>query len=306
MTTVPAYDASAFPPELCALPQWVAWRYEERDGKATKVPVNIHNGRMALTNAPSTWGTIEEAIPYARRQGYGVGFVFSAGDPFAGIDLDRCIDAETRRVKPWAWEIITDLSSYTEVSPSGLGIKVIVRAALPEGRRGWGDGHGMYDRARFFTMTGCRVPDMPAEVEERQAEIVALHAKLFPPQQANSAKSGPTPLRQWDDAEVIQRAMSATNGVKFSRLWLGDRSGYDSDSEADAGLVSMLAFWTGPDAERLDALFRQSGLMRGKWERASYRDKTVALALKRATYYTPRPPSGGADGIKLFRRRESA
>jgi putative DNA primase/helicase len=281
------FDPHKFPSALTELPQWVCWRVEERQGKPTKVPVSARTGRPALANAPSTWGAFEEVLSYARSNGHGVGFVFSEHDPFAGVDLDDCIDPETRAVAPWAWAIVARLNSYSEVSPSGLGVKVFVRAALPEGRRGWGSGHGMYDRCRFFTMTGARFPGLPETVEERQAEIAALHAEQFPPLQAKPATSGPMPIRNLSDADVLHRAMSAANGTKFSRLWCGDRGGYTSDSEADAALCAMIAWWTGPDADRIDQLFRQSRLVRGKWDRASYRDKTIALALTRTEYYDP-------------------
>lgn len=312
MSGIPPCDPAAVPAELRDYPNFVAWRAEERGGKLTKVPVNIHTGRLALTNAPFTWATFDEAIPYVRRHGLGLGFVFGADDPFAGVDLDDCIDPDTRRVQPWAWAIIAALDSYTEVSPSGLGIKIVVRATLPSGRRGWGAGHGMYDRARFFTLTGVRLPDLPFTVEERTAEIAALHAKIFPPQQAKPREeNGPVPLRHMDDHEVVQRAMSAANGPKFARLWLGDRGGYSSDSEADAALCSMLAWWIGPDAERLDQLFRQSRLYREKWERASYRDKTLALALQRTEFYDPnRKPTplrgGKSQPVRMSFARQGA
>lgn len=299
-------DVAAIPRALADYPNWVGWRAETRGGKPTKVPVNIHTGRLALSNSACTWATLEEALPFVRREGCGLGFVFSPDDPFAGIDLDDCIEEEARRVKPWAWEIVTGLNSYTEVSPSGLGLKIIVRATLPSGRRGWGSGHGMYDRARFFTLTGLRLPDLPSTIEERTAAVAALHTQLFPPPPPLAQGAGtPTPVRRMDDHEVVQRAMSAVNGPKFARLWFGDRSGYNSDSEADAALCSMLAWWIGPDADRLDGLFRQSQLYREKWERPSYRDKTLALALRRTDYYDPNrtitvlPQRRGGGGRRL-------
>ena len=72
--------------------------------------------------------------------------------------------------------------------------------------------------------------------------------------------------------EVIRKALSASNGERFSRLWYGDTSGYGSHSEADLALCGMLAFWTGGDAARIDTLFRQSGLYREKWDRKDYRN----------------------------------
>jgi primase-polymerase (primpol)-like protein len=70
---------------------------------------------------------------------------------------------------------------------------------------------------------------------------------------------------------LIERAKRARNGDKFSRLWAGDASEYDSASEADLALCSILAFWTVGDPDSIDRLFRESGLFRdAKWSRESY------------------------------------
>jgi hypothetical protein len=87
------------------------------------------------------------------------------------------------------------------------------------------------------------------------------------------------------DNDVISRALSASNGERFSRLWNGDTSGYGSHSEADLALCGMLAFWTGGDASRIDFLFRQSGLYREKWDRKDYRNRTIAEALSSKTKF---------------------
>lgn len=99
-----------------------------------------------------------------------------------------------------------------------------------------------------------------------------------------------------DDAELIDRAHKAANGGKFSRLWAGDweGAGYPSQSEADLALAEILAFWTGGDPERIDRLFRQSGLYRDKWARPDYRDRTIARALSMTTeFYNQEKPQDG-------------
>ena len=88
-------------------------------------------------------------------------------------------------------------------------------------------------------------------------------------------------------------AMGSRNGEAFARLWRGDISGYPSHSEADQALCSRLAFWTGRDAGRMDALFRQSGLMRPKWDRrqggSTYGQITIQHAIQHCTsVYQPR------------------
>jgi hypothetical protein len=95
------------------------------------------------------------------------------------------------------------------------------------------------------------------------------------------------------DEEIIEKASAAENSEKFLRLWAGDTTGYEHDdneghSEADLALCAMLAFWTGPDPDRIHRLFRQSGLYRRKWERADYRQRTIARALDGKTeFYEP-------------------
>jgi len=112
------------PAALRARPNWVNWRYETRDGKKTKVPINPHSGYRAKTNDPSTWTDYEAAVEAVAKYGLdGVGYVFSEDDSFIGIDIDDCRDPETGVIAPWALEIIDAVPTYWEVSPSGTGVK---------------------------------------------------------------------------------------------------------------------------------------------------------------------------------------
>lgn len=271
---------------LKELEQWIVWRLEERSGKPTKVPYSpVTDGRASCSDS-STWSSWAEAKARLKAFDYeGLGFVFSSDDPFCGIDLDKCVDPETGEIEPWASAIVDELSSYTELSPSGTGLHIIVRAELPPGRRRKGSVE-VYDRGRFFTVTGERIGER--NVEERQNALEALHVRLFPP-----APKAEKPRREADehelsDEEIVRLGSGAANGAKFTSLWFGDLSAFDSASEADLALVNMLVFWTGPDPDRIDALFRQSGLMREKWERADYRRRTIETALADATeFYSP-------------------
>jgi KaiC/GvpD/RAD55 family RecA-like ATPase len=93
------------------------------------------------------------------------------------------------------------------------------------------------------------------------------------------------------DRDILLRASKAKNGPKFSKLWAGDWQGmYGSQSEADEALCCHLAFWTGKTPSRMDALFRQSGLYREKWEREDYRTKTLHNAIASTSEtYSPKP-----------------
>jgi putative DNA primase/helicase len=88
----------------------------------------------------------------------GVGFVFSSGDPYTGIDLDHCIDPETGEIAPWAQAWVERFGGYTEISPSGNGLHVIVRGKSSHNGKRTVEGKTVeiYSTERFFTITGMR------------------------------------------------------------------------------------------------------------------------------------------------------
>ena len=92
-----------FPPDMLALRRYVVWRYEERVGKSAKIPyVADGSGARASSTDPATWRGFEAAARVFLLGGYdGVGFVFSPGDPYAGVDLDDCCDPESAALEAW-------------------------------------------------------------------------------------------------------------------------------------------------------------------------------------------------------------
>ncbi len=277
------------------LKQWVCWRSEERDGKPTKIPYSPLTSKRASSTDPDTWSGYPEAVAAYKEYGYdGIGFVFTDADPYCGVDLDRCLDPETGEIEPWAQEIIDELDSYTEISPSGTGVHILVRATLPEGRNRKGRIE-MYGRDRYFTMSGRHLKGTPRTVEDRQEQLLAFRRRVLGELPDADGRDAPHPMNgtRLSDQEILMKAASAENGEKFRRLWAGYTSGYEHDdneghSEADLALCAMLAFWARPDPERIDRLFRQSGLYRKKWQRIDYRERTIARALNgRTEFYEP-------------------
>ncbi len=119
------------PGKLTKLSQWVCWNWQLREGTWAKVPVQT-SGRNASTKDNATWGTFEDCYAaYLRNENFaGVGFVFSEDDPFFGIDLDSCIFPDGSLTK-WAQKIVDTMGTYTEVSPSGVGLKLTGIGNLP-------------------------------------------------------------------------------------------------------------------------------------------------------------------------------
>jgi hypothetical protein len=208
------------------------------------------------------------------------------------VDLDKCLDPETREIEGWAQEVIEELDSYTEISPSGTGVHVLVRGTLPPGGNRKGRFEA-YDRGRYFTVTGRHLAGTPNTIEARQVQLEDVVKRVFGSFAAESenghSTNGTTPMPNGlTDDEIVNKALSASNGERFARLWSGDTSDYGSHSEADLALCGMLAFWTGGDPDRVDTLFRCSGLYREKWERSGYRDGTISEALDGKTeFYQP-------------------
>jgi putative DNA primase/helicase len=239
------YPHKSIPDELKARPQWVIWRTETRKGKPSKVPYSPTTGKRAKSDTASTWSDFDTALSSCQQDGWeGIGYMFTGDDGLTGIDLDKC--ATNGQLEPWALEIVKALDSYTEWSPSGAGLHVIVKGYLPPGGRRKGKVE-MYDRLRYFTITGLVLPSVPCTIESRQAELEALHARIFDRDTPQSPPRTLSPEGMPDDAELVRRAMTAANGQRFARLWMGDYSGYPSQSEADFSLCQMLAFWTGGD-----------------------------------------------------------
>jgi NrS-1 polymerase HBD domain len=280
VTTIPA--------ELRERPQWVTWRLEQRDGKTTKVPYDPRSGRRSSSTDPATWTDFETAASAAG--GYdGVGYVFAPDDPFAGVDLDGCYD-EHGNLHPEAARVALELDSYAERSVGGRGLHVLVRGKLNGRRRRssktpWGAEFEVYDRGRYFAITGERLVDVPPSINERQAELAAVVARLLPPAADSEQRAANNGHIRAGDRELLERAFAARNGTDVERLWRGDASAYVSRSEADLALCGALAFWTGPDPERIATLFRQSGLMRDKWNRDDYKTATIERALAGRTEF---------------------
>jgi hypothetical protein len=219
--------------------------------------------RLASSTDAKTWLTFDAAVALAETAKLaGVGFVFS-GDGITGVDLDHCRSPDGA-LEPWAQKWVDRLASYTEISPSGTGIHIFVRATLPgPGRKRKGDAGGAlecYDRARYFTVTGEHLPGTPTTLEPRQEIVNDLYARLGAAEQKAT-----TPAAAADnDHAILARAFDARNGAKTFALYHG-RGEHASGSEADASLAAELAFWT-RDAAQIERLMRGSKLQRDKWD----------------------------------------
>ncbi len=280
------------PAKMREMPHWIVWRLEDNGGKKpTKIPYCAFGEgyNRASVNDPNTWTTFSNAIAALEKGNYsGIGFVFT-GTPFVGIDIDGCIDKDTGSVAEDALEALEILQSYTEISQSGSGFHIIMEGDLPSGRRRKG-AFEMYGEGsnRYFAMTGNLFGEYN-EIRADQDAINMVHQKYINMPESDKPtpvipSHTPSTVILLSDQEVIERAGKAKNGSKFHHLWMGDLSSYDNDhSRADFALCSILAFWCRRDHNQIDRLFRQSGLMRPKWDELrgadTYGNMTIGEAI---------------------------
>jgi primase-polymerase (primpol)-like protein len=172
----PPLDFDAIPHELRALPDcWAYWKHVPRPGsnKPAKKPFDALTDKVAKVNEPGRWSDFPHAVrAVSRVQANGIGM--NLREPYVGIDLDNCRDLETGEIAPWALDILRLLDSYTEVSPSGKGLRVICRGSLPAGRRRRGPVE-MYDRQRYVTMTGRMLPGTEPNIHHRDEQLAVAH-----------------------------------------------------------------------------------------------------------------------------------
>ncbi|PHG70364.1 phage/plasmid primase, P4 family [Bacillus toyonensis] len=283
------YNFNEIPTELKNLPQWVLWRKEERNGKFTKIPYQF-NGEMAQANNRRTWSTFATAVKFYLEGDYdGIGFVFSRQDNYVGIDLDTCcVDG---KLNTFATEIIDTLDSYTEFSPSGKGIHIIIKGSLPQsvlgtGRKNTKHGLEIYSYGRFFTFTGNR--ENSNDVYDRTDELAEVFEQYFD----DSDIQGRVNLAEFEKDEIKisnealwEKMFRSKNGDEIRSLYNGNLINNDH-SATDLALCNHLAFWTGKSATRMDAMFRETSLMRDKWDVIHFRDtnetygeRTIATAI---------------------------
>jgi len=182
------------PDELKEGPFWVCCDEE-------KIPLVVWETYRAKSTDPRTWRHYDEAVAawQAHPERYaGVGRVITEGDPYVGVDLDKVIDAGTRELSSGATAILTSLDSYSEVSPSGTGVKVWVRARLDRSYRK--TGIEVYQRGRYFTITGQLLPQLPPTIEPRSEEIFSLVEREFAGQSSPS-EAGPS-AKPYDGPKV--------------------------------------------------------------------------------------------------------
>ena len=270
-------------------PQFMNWKIVKKfdpkteTWKDTKAPCKP-DGEVVTAHDPSHWMSAEQAAA----NGLGVAFVLTKDDPWFFLDLDKCYDITKGA---WSAESSAIFQSFSgawgEVSQSGRGLHIMGRAnaeTLRDRKRKWNGWLEFYTEGRFIAFGGQGWSRIGGVANDRDwtdqlLHIVPKREDLGPlPSGIDPSYTGPE-----DDETLLKMAMRSENvnsrfgkGCTFKDLWEGNEDvlsvaypdaskPYDA-SAADQALTNHLAFWTGRDMPRMDALFRQSALLRDKWD----------------------------------------
>ncbi len=251
------------PAEIKSQKAWVGYVTRQNNGRVDKIPMNVMTGAPAKSNDPATWTDFETALDLAIQRNYmGIGFMFQP--PYVGVDIDHCV--KDGAIASHAVEILKALNSYAEHSPSGTGIHILCKGNIARACKISKIGLEIYTKGRFFTVTGNRLENYPAGLNECTDALKGIFSRFVDETPAD---------------DILSLIAKSKDADKFQRLYSGQwQNDYPSQSEADLALCNKLAFWTGKDTGHMDSLFRQSGLMRPKWDEKHFSDgKTYGQAL---------------------------
>lgn len=267
---------SNIPKEMQEKNRWVCHK--------NKIPISPHSGQAASCSDVSTWSDFETAkIAVEEYNLDGIGF--QLGDGIFGIDLDNCID-ENGVISDEAKDIVETMNSYTEISPSGRGLHIFAFGKIPDGaRKNTKKGFEIYSEGRYFTVT-ANIYENYIQMCDRTNETKIIHEKYFKKEKetfATFATENWGSKNSLSENEIIEKMFNSKNGIRIKALWHGNISDYPSQSEADLALCNELAFWCCKDERLMDSLFKQSGLMRSKWNethgKQTYGQITVQTAI---------------------------
>lgn len=271
---LPADDL--YPAEMRSLNQWVLWKLEYIDGKYQKIPYQITGYRASSTD-PKKWTSYESACNALKKSGNtfnGLGFVFTKECGIVFVDVDHCIDEEGC-LNEVAQDVIKNITgAFIELSQSETGLHFFTKGEIPEAVKT--KEIEMYCSGRFCALTGkIYHKRWTGTLTDETSALMYLYNKYKNTVTKN--KDRPVWHSDHSGSDLIALTLAdyelldiAKKNQKFSKLYAGDWSDYDSHSEADLALCVKITFYTGKEPERIDEIFRSSGLYRPKWDKKHF------------------------------------
>lgn len=183
--TIRPFNGDNIPDSLKARQRWAPWRavWNDKRQKFDKIPAHAKAPYYGISTAkPERWYSFEVALKaYQDNPSLfaGVGYVMTGEHAVVGIDLDNCVAGNT--IELWAQEVIAQLDSYTEVSPSGKGLRILINGAIPNDWTNNEVGIEVYGghQPRFLTVTGQRLKTSQHEVHTTADGVLERLSGLY-------------------------------------------------------------------------------------------------------------------------------
>jgi AAA domain len=223
-------DLHNLPPALASLigrPHWVLWRWEKAGDKFTKVPYQP-SGRRAKNNDSKTWSSYDVVLK-AMANFDGIGFCLFNSD-IAAFDIDHCRDPTTGAIDSWASNLVERVGSYTEITVSGTGLRIIGFGNRPKLHRKLPATNGVTLEAyrgaeRYIVITGNPLSGSNEIVnidEHLDITVIELEAKKTQAEQnkPGTSEDGGQHARQNEEEDRLERIIRNGESGEFN----GDRS----------------------------------------------------------------------------------
>lgn len=270
------------PEEMRNRPNWVIVRTKpnEEKGRLDKFLIDVHTGKMAKSDDPSTWATFDEAREYAKHNGgVALAYALDGKDNIACIDLDGCM-TENGDFSEFANSVFNATEGmYCEKSVSGKGLHFFGKTNGMDVRTFSKDGEmEFYQKAHFIAMTGDDYggTELKSFDEPQIKKIIESKCEKRTPLEGKGA--GIEGLSRLSDREVVERAEKGADGKTFKALYDGQDIKNDH-SRSDMSLMNKLAFWCNGDKEQMLRIFATSGLYRPE-KSDNYYECTVIKAIR--------------------------
>ncbi len=270
------HDYGNVPDDLKVENRWCLYKIIKRDGKNTKVPLQI-NGEFAKSTDKSTWNSYDNCIS-SLRSGIGDGLGFMLGDGYIGIDIDKVnedIDEYLidNSADSMTGDFLREINTYAEISPSKTGLHFIGIGKVPGERKRYKNLE-IYDKDRFFTVTGDIIKDKDrSRIINIDKNLKPLYEKYMPKSKAVNKEKRKMPSITFygTDTDILEKLFDkgyfSYTGEDLRRIYYGNYESYfNSQSEADFFMLQRLLYYTS-DIDKAVSLMESSGLKREKWNK---------------------------------------
>lgn len=242
------------------------WRLIEGKGKVPFNPVTGYGAKSNIKNTFNSYGIVIGYLgDYALDGGLGLGLF----NGFSAIDIDNCID-ENGVFSDMALYIIEYMNSYTEISPSGRGIRIIFKTDVELTKdnplyriRDSQIGLEVYiseSTNRYVTLTGNRISEDSninhLDITPILEKYLKKESKIVPQKAMNTSIIT-------DSDKRIEKYLK--NNYSFSQLWYKTPDGSGgNESEDDMSILNHLAYVLEGNYEAIATAFENSPYFAGK------------------------------------------